>query len=61
MEKLKREPVLVKEVVVSILALVAAFGFELDPEVLGIGFTVLAMTTGIDVRRKVTPVADPRL
>ena len=54
---LRREPAVVRNLLLAAFALATVFGFELTDETVGIVFAIFAAVTGIDVRRKVTPVA----
>lgn len=58
----KREPVLIRNVIVAVLAIVAAAIPDLDVGTIeGIAMGAVALLLGVDARAKVTPVADPRL
>ena len=54
---LRREPAVVRNLLLAVFALATVFGFELTDETVGVVFAIFAAVTGIDVRRKVTPVA----
>lgn len=55
LDRLKDEPVGIAGVVVAVVAILAGFGLELDPEAVA-GFVVLAeLVVSYVVRRKVTP------
>lgn len=59
---IKREPVLIRNLIVAILAIAGAALPDLDiGTVEGIIMGVVALLLGVDARSKVTPVADPRL
>ena len=59
---LAREPVLVRNLIVAVLAIVATMVPDLDVgTVEGVVMGALALLAGASGRAKVTPIADPRL
>lgn len=59
---LAREPVLVRNLLVAVLAIVATMVPDLDVGTIeGVVMGALALLAGASGRAKVTPIADPRL
>ena len=59
---LVREPVLVRNLIVAVLAIVATMVPDLDVGTIeGVVMGALALLAGASGRAKVTPIADPRL
>lgn len=59
---LAREPVLVRNLIVAVLAIVATMVPDLDVGTIeGVVMGALALLAGASGRAKVTPIADPRL
>lgn len=55
LDKLRNEPALVGNIVMGLVVLGVALGFEIDDNTLGAAFAVFSVLTGIDIRRKVKP------
>lgn len=61
MNPFDREPVLVLGLVQAVIALIAAFGFELSAQQVGAILAVTAAVLGYVTRTQVTPVKTPAL